>query len=62
MSNRIEKRQDTGNETLNPSFALPAIACSDSLADVHPNTTMKDVFSGLVDATHDISHMCTFSP
>ena len=57
---QMGKRQDAGNQTLNPSFALPAIACSDSLSDMHSNTTMKDVFSGIVDATRNISHMCAF--
>ena len=47
--------QSTNNS---PSFAVAAIICSDNIA-ADPNTTMADVFAGVVRAARHISPMCT---
>lgn len=44
-----------------PTFATTAIACSDSLANPNTNTTMKELFQSLVDASRNLSHMCWYS-
>ena len=56
----IERRTDDDSAPSvvpGPSFAQTAITCGENV-NPDPNTTMKDVFEGIVDAAQHISHMC----